>query len=137
MNCGSEETSGRIKSGHSLASSSQRYRPESTATVFAPAAFPARTSLTESPAMMQSYISRSRASTHWINASGEGLGLLVSRAVTTWVKYFAMPRQYSSFWMTWFGTWRMVINASLDFAESASRVAEMVGRSFVFASVDE
>ena len=137
MNCGSEETSGRIKSGHSFANSSQPYSPDSTATVLAPAAFPARTSLTESPAMIQSHISRSKASTHWINASGEGLGLVVSKAVTMWVKYFAMPKQSNSFCITWFGTWRMVINASLDFDESACRVAGMWGKSVVFTSVAE
>jgi hypothetical protein len=74
MNSGSEEIFGKIKSGHSLASSLQPNSPDSKAMVLAPAAFPARTSLTESPAIIQSHISRSKASTHWISASGEGLG---------------------------------------------------------------
>ncbi len=92
MKSGSKFISGKIKSGHSRASSSRWKSPESTATVFAPAALPALMSLIESPAMMHSHISTSKALTHWINASGEGLGFVVSLAVTMWVKYFEIPK---------------------------------------------
>ena len=93
----------KIKSGHSLISSSNWNSPDNKATVPAPAAFPARISLTESPTIMQLHISTSNAFIHSINASGDGFGQ-VPREVTTWVKYFDMPKHSSSFMTVCVGT---------------------------------
>jgi len=125
----------KIKSGFSLASSFWEKSPDRTAAVFAPAAFPAFMSEIESPTMMQSQIWASMAFTHFMSASGEGFGLWVSNAVTTWVKYFAMPKCSSSFMMFSFVTARMVMRASLAFSERVFSVAETFGKSLVFSGV--
>ena len=122
----------RIRSGCCLASSLWVKSPERTAMVLVPAAFPAFMSLMESPTMMQSCVWMCRAFVHFVRASGEGFGLCVSRAVTTCVKYFAMPKCCSSFVMVFFGTLRMVIRASLAFLERVCRVVEMLGMGVVF-----
>ena len=125
----------RIRSGCSLASSSWEKSPVRTAVVFAPAAFPALISEIESPTMMQSQIWASMAFTHFMSASGEGFGLWVSRAVTTWVKCFAMPKCSSSFVMFCFGTARMVMRASLAFLDRVFSVVGTFGKSLVFSGV--
>ena len=127
----------RIRSGCSRASSWREKSPDKTATVLAPAAFPALTSITESPTIMQSHMLTSRALTVFISASDEGLGLCVSSAVTMWLKYFVMLNCSSSVVIWVLGTKRIVINASFIFWDSSSSVACTFGKGLVFAFVTE
>ena len=102
MNCGSSVTSLIIKSGlvpgeffTGKQPRKHRHSPDARG-------FSSPTSETESPTMTQSHIWTSIARTAFMSASGEGLGLCVSNAVTTCAKYFAKPCCSSSFIMSCF-----------------------------------
>lgn len=104
MKSGSWLTFSRIKSGFSFSNSFREKIPVKTATVLVPAAFPAFMSAIESPTTTQSYAFALNCLAHFFSASGEGFGWCVSKAVITYLKYFAKPKLSSSLMISLLGT---------------------------------